>query len=1108
VRKRQKEPGKGSCRKARGKGKRHSSVRVCAPVSTRRQGRVEGRSKPSERSEPGLPTARRSKRGARSQGAATEPGSAREHSDELDRAARERRLAQSQGDSETKENMRGEPVRTNPREEELEDVDEDDGEEWEIGNEGDTVDYEDNLPFYEDSLSILQGEINTEWGTNLPMYVTTDTGSMTQLMQTDFALKLKLQRRELPSTRCFNINSPGGGGEEITEYVVVPMRIKAKREMQPREGYEECLSEEEEIVIRMRFGLCDNLPVPILWGGKQMRKYELEDHHSTKTLSMTVRGCRYLAPSISWLAATGAMGEITDSKLKKAYKPFRPSQERLANIVLGGRKAANLPAILYPGRDNLVRVGRNGARVDEGYNEILVLNGEELAEQYGEWVVPIDCVTNGEAFLIVRNNSDQPVRLSPGVIKIEIRPAVSFPKVVAPGDLERYKGFSSPAVKTQSSKGLKDVEGVGLVETDEESGSQDEDESRRGQTSPAMAMLTQSRVEEPKMEQGPERFLTWNCNGLTPRMKTWRKEAGARSSGSHFSPFYGVVWNQRPDLISLQEVRLRCEPGDCGRVLRDSEDEKTWREFMRPLKNTYDAYLSLSSEKYGGQAILVRKSLETPTVTYNMGGQRGHYKSGRFVKIEFQHVVVRSVYVPFNGAGQPGHLTRRKQWDAQMKEEMKDTGSDKARLLLGDLNVAHKSSDMSNHQKFWKMQGDQGVAEGDRGFGGTTDNERARFQEAVEEGGWADTFGVPLDTAVVEQFTFRGEGKFKGKGLKLDYVFADNELVLSGGVESSEVLCSVMDREGFLGSDHAPLQCVLHPRWQQRRANLLAHYEAWAPVEAKRTMDGMFNNTAAKQSLPKVMAALLSGGKALEAHLKIKRPKEFPEDLWEYVQPDQRPLVQGRLDSFKDKIYLAECMEKIISKLDIQPREEFYTPEWFEAGEGRPALQEHFMRAQAAASPHIYFFPDPDKVEMAKDVVAEVVTTSDKPFKCRPRKLSVVQQAFLQAKTNIMLGMKQLEEANSEWCHGLVLVAYPERIQTFMEAHGETAMKDMFEVEHQAEVATFFRLCVDLRMLNARTVPDRFPLPRIDSLLESIPRDCGRYSISDIADAFFICEVK
>ena len=141
-------------------------------------------------------------------------------------------------------------------------------------------------------------------------------------------------------------------------------------------------------------------------------------------------------------------------------------------------------------------------------------------------------------------------------------------------------------------------------------------------------------------------------------------------------------------------------------------------------------------------------------------------------------------------------------------------------------------------------------------------------------------------------------------------------------------------------------------------------------------------------------------------------------------------------------------------------------------------------------------------------MVAEVETIDDRPFKCKARKLSVVQQAFLTAKTNIMLRMGQLEESKSDWCHGLVLVAYEDRINKFMEKHGDEAMEKLFLKEFEEEVATFFRLCIDLRMLNAKTIPDRFPLPRIDDLLESIPRGCGRFSISDIADAFFKCEVK
>jgi hypothetical protein len=46
-------------------------------------------------------------------------------------------------------------------------------------------------------------------------------------------------------------------------------------------------------------------------------------------------------------------------------------------------------------------------------------------------------------------------------------------------------------------------------------------------------------------------------------------------------------------------------------------------------------------------------------------------------------------------------------------------------------------------------------------------------------------------------------------------------------------------------------------------------------------------------------------------------------------------------------------------------------------------------------------------------------------------------------------------------------------------------------------------------MFNANTIPDLFPIPRIDDLLESIPKNCRRYSLSDAdaIDAFFKCSL-
>ena len=143
-------------------------------------------------------------------------------------------------------------------------------------------------------------------------------------------------------------------------------------------------------------------------------------------------------------------------------------------------------------------------------------------------------------------------------------------------------------------------------------------------------------------------------------------------------------------MIALQEVRLECEEGSPGEVKRGSKDEEYWNAFIAPFLYRYDAYLTLSAQKYGGQAILVKK---TPRVTYNMGGAPGHYKSGRFVRLDFPDLVVRSVYAPFNGAGKQGHYDRRREWDRQLLEEMQDPGDwGKARILMGDLNVVNRES--------------------------------------------------------------------------------------------------------------------------------------------------------------------------------------------------------------------------------------------------------------------------------------------------------------------------------------------------------------------------------------------------------------------------------
>ena len=1018
--------------------------------------------------------------------------------------------------------------------------------EWDSDDDWGAEDFEDNLTYHEDTLSVMKGVVTTPLGAAVPVWVTTDSGSMTQLMQSDFARNLKLPTREIPTKHCFNIASPGGGREYIDKFVVLPLRVIAKREGPVIAAYGDNHSEEEVVTVKMKFGLCESLPVPLLWGGKQMRGYDLVDYHRNKTLSLKLEEQRYVTKSMSWLVASAEMAQQSDKAVRKLYKSFCPTKERLINMVRGERRTINLPTALYPGRDTVVRVGRHNARIDEGYNQIVALNGEAVAERYRGWVTVIDSVANGEAFIIVRNNSTHALSLPAGIIEIAVRPALCLPRIIAPSELDKFEGEDRTLEERSS---LESAMGV----------------------KQALSTLTEhvTLEEELQGELSPRKFISWNCNGLSTRIR--KRELDEL--------FYAQIVELDPDVVSLQEVRLQCEPGRPGEVLKGSVDAENWEAFMDPLRGRYDAYLSLDPLKYGGQAVLVKKHLTSPVVTYNMHMKPGHYESGRFIKLEFGNVIVRSVYAPFNGTGKPGHLERRQGWDEDLfRETYAWDDSPKGRVLMGDFNAVYRDSDMSNHPEFWRLQGSQEVAKGDRGFGGTTLNERTRFRDILECGSLADTFTAPSGRHHEARWTYRGQGKFQGKGLKLDYILADDTILLSGGVKSSRVLCSGSNRDGFMGSDHAPLFCELHERWAKRVANHNSHYSAvrkrseghfekltgnylshpgseefkrkMKRTEERHEMGVMFAGTRAAETLPKAQRIDVSderledwmhqtgwqgqsdggcdgsGSMSLreraakteedrlamvakaELGAKTPRPDAFPEHLWKYVDPKEKGVIAARFASFKSKEYLEDCVEQVVKDLDIQERDEEFELTWRPKVDKENWKEKDVMLAQAVANLDIYFFPDPDKVKMAKDVVAEIETMDDKPVKCRMRKLSVVQQAFLEAKTSIMMRMKQLEEATSDWCHGLVLVAYEERINKFMETHGDKAMERMFLPEHETEVATFFRLCIDLRMLNAKTIPDRFPLPRIDDLLESIPRHCGRYSISDIADAFFKCEVR
>jgi hypothetical protein len=138
-----------------------------------------------------------------------------------------------------------------------------------------------------------------------------------------------------------------------------------------------------------------------------------------------------------------------------------------------------------------------------------------------------------------------------------------------------------------------------------------------------------------------------------------------------------------------------------------------------------------------------------------------------------------------------------------------------------------------------------------------------------------------------------------------------------------------------------------------------------------------------------------------------------------------------------------------------------------------------------------------------KGFVAEIETTDEVPVRARARKFADIQKAYLKAMTKALLRQGKLEVSSGEYASGLVLVPYPERIRKFMDKWGDRAPTEMWKEEHEAEVAAFYRCTCDYRALNLKSKSDVFPLPRIDDLLDQIPRGSKHFSSGDVQDAFW-----
>ncbi|OEH80007.1 hypothetical protein cyc_02408 [Cyclospora cayetanensis] len=300
----------------------------------------------------------------------------------------------------------------------------------------------------------------------------------------------------------------------------------------------------------------------------------------------------------------------------------------------------------------------------------------------------------------------------------------------------------------------------------------------------------------------PLSFLTWNLNGLLPRVRA-----------SQWRQFAAYIEEAKPDVICLQEIRLPalgppgCRKGDGlprhrGAVRIEADPTASaaerreieqiaaaLREALKTLPD-YKVLMSLADWKYSGQFLLLRRHLKVGRVEalrYNLNetDPNVHHAEGRVIIADFGRLaflttqwhpanlwsVSLPVYVPF--------LHRSEQ---------------KPLIWMGDANCAPTDLDLSHPKIFRSAHSpDPKLKPENVGQPGCTDAERARLQEILHAG------DIILEHAPLMAFS-------SAVGV-IRLQFASEELLSC--VSSVEIVGQAFPRRRFFGSDHCPVMLRL-----------------------------------------------------------------------------------------------------------------------------------------------------------------------------------------------------------------------------------------------------------------------------------------------------------
>ena len=149
------------------------------------------------------------------------------------------------------------------------------------------------------------------------------------------------------------------------------------------------------------------------------------------------------------------------------------------------------------------------------------------------------------------------------------------------------------------------------------------------------------------------------------------------------------------------------------------------------------------------------------------------------------------------------------------------------------------------------------------------------------------------------------------------------------------------------------------------------------------------------------------------------RPKLFPEELWQYVEDTQKPLVKARMAPYDQELLEME-LAGLRQNLKINPN--------------RPHCRLYY-EAQALANLDRYIVVDENNPPMVGDNFTFPIDLKEGAVveKCKPQTFTEIQKKFLDAKTHLLqmtdkIELRSIKLNPEDWNSRLMLVEYKDRV--------------------------------------------------------------------------------